>query len=226
MIRAVFFDVGNTLIYPYTSIGAIYSEIAQKYGMHFDKDDAHRAFKRAFIRHSKTPLDNQSKERAWWKGIVREAIGNLCQEKHFEAYFNELFDFFTRAEAWRMYPEVISTLDRLRSRGTPLGIISNWDSRLLPLFDNLELTHFFSVIAVSAIIGCAKPKPGIFQYALGKMNISPKEAIHIGDSLELDVRGAALSGMQALLLDREKRMSPNPAISTIGTLDEVFHYLG
>ena len=225
MIRAVFFDAGNTLIYPYPSIGAIYSAIAQKHGMSFDKDEAHKSFKQAFLRHSAEPLDNQSRERAWWRCIVREAIGNLCRERNFEAYFDELFDFFTKAEAWRLYPDVMPTLDMLRSRGTPLGVISNWDSRLLPLFDNLELTHYFSVIAVSALIGCAKPEPGIFKYALGKLDVSPEEAIHIGDSVELDVRGASSCGLQSLLIDRDNRMTPNTGISTIRSLDEISQYI-
>ncbi|MBW2031439.1 MAG: HAD-IA family hydrolase [Deltaproteobacteria bacterium] len=224
VLKAVFFDAGNTLIYPYPSVGEIYSRIASRHGMSFDKDEARAAFKRAFLSRRGWPLDDHKIEIDWWKGIVWDAVTSLCRPKNFDAYFEELFDFFTTAEAWKIYPEVIPTLERLKTKGLELGVISNWDSRLLPLLNNLKLAHFFSVIAVSALVGSVKPDRGIFRYALGKVGVEPEESLHVGDNLDLDFKGARAGGLHALLLDRNHDGPGKGEIPTIASIDEVLAY--
>jgi len=225
-IRAVFFDAGNTLIHPYPSIGEIYSRIAAKHGMSFDKDEAYSAFKEAFLARRGIPLDSREKEIEWWRGIVWDAVTSLCKPRDFDAYFEELFEFFTKAEAWKIYPEVVPTLEELRARGVELGVISNWDSRLLPLLHNLGLARVFSVIAVSALVGSAKPDREIFQYALDKLGVKPEEALHAGDNIELDFKGARACGLHALLLDRNGHVPAKDEIPIIHSVDEVLEHVG
>jgi putative hydrolase of the HAD superfamily len=225
MIRAVFFDVGNTLIYPYPSVGEIYSKIALKYGMSIDGISVNESFRRAMVNRSALPLNDRNSEKQWWKELVWETISSLCRPKNFDSFFNELYGYFIKAEAWRLYPDVIPSLNRLKGRGTILGIISNWDSRLPPLLDNLELSPYFLVKAVSSIVGSAKPDPYIFRYALKITNVAPEEAIHIGDSVELDFKGARDCGMRPLLLNRTMDLSEKPINPTIHSLDDLFSYL-
>jgi putative hydrolase of the HAD superfamily len=224
-IRAVFFDVGNTLIHAFPSVGEIYSKIALKYGMILDGDAVNTSFKRSFLHNSVSPLIEKSGEVEWWKRIVWETITPLCRPKRYDDFFHELFDFFTKDAAWKVFPDVIPTLDRLKAMGIIMGVISNWDSRLLPTLDNLNLSPYFSVVAVSAIVGSAKPDPGIFKYALEKTHVSPEEAIHIGDTIEFDLEGARGYGIQALLLDRSNSFPANPKHPTVPSLDRIFTFL-
>lgn len=65
----------------------------------------------------------------------------------------------------------------------------------------------------------SKPRKEIFLYALGKTGLKPEEVIHIGDSLEGDVRCPGQAGISAIWLNREK--SPVPAgVKNADTLDE------
>lgn len=55
----------------------------------------------------------------------------------------------------------------------------------------------------SGLEGVEKPNPRIYEIALERAgNISPEEALHIGDSMRKDYEPAKTIGMNALLLDR------------------------
>lgn len=57
----------------------------------------------------------------------------------------------------------------------------------------------------SGLEGVEKPDPKIYEIALQKAgDISPEEALHIGDSFRKDYIPAKSRGMHALLLDRFK----------------------
>ncbi len=86
--------------------------------------------------------------------------------------------------------------------GLDLGIISNWDDRLLPLLERLGLSKYFQAIIVSCDVGFAKPSPVIFEHAAKKMGFAPEMMLHVGDSFEHDVTGAKTAGLEALLLER------------------------
>ena len=67
-------------------------------------------------------------------------------------------------------------------------IISNYDSRVILILEKLRLIGYFPIIAILLLVGCAKPDPAIFRYALQKTNMTPAELLHVRDSLELDVK--------------------------------------
>src|SRR5213083_2836034 len=151
-IKAVTFDVGGTLIEPWPSVGHVYTEVAERHGLHFTPDDVNQRFRAAWkakrnFRHS----------RADWAALVRATFGTgAC-----DAFFPELYERFASAKVWRVFDDVRPALVKLKAQGMKLGIISNWDERLRPLLDQLELTPFFDVIVVSTEVGCCKPAPEI-----------------------------------------------------------------
>ena len=59
------------------------------------------------------------------------------------------------------------------------------------------------VVAVidSAILGRAKPDPAMFEAALAAVGVPAAAAIHVGDSLLADVRGAARVGIEPIHVD-------------------------
>ncbi|HRY84897.1 MAG TPA: HAD-IA family hydrolase [Candidatus Omnitrophota bacterium] len=86
-----------------------------------------------------------------------------------------------------------------------LGLVSNWDSRLFKLCEGLGIDSYFDFKVISAVFGAAKPNPKIFLEALKKANVPAADAVHVGDSLEDDIRGAHLAGIQGIWLDRSGR---------------------
>jgi putative hydrolase of the HAD superfamily len=126
--------------------------------------------------------------------------------ERFEAFFNDLFAYYAASDAWRLYPEVIDTLAALKARGVRMSVISNFDSRLLPILAGLGAAPFFDQVFVSSRMGYAKPDPRIFHAALQHHGLSANEALHVGDSEFNDQRGAAGAGLKGILIDRSERI--------------------
>ncbi|MER3374452.1 MAG: YjjG family noncanonical pyrimidine nucleotidase [Allomuricauda sp.] len=61
-----------------------------------------------------------------------------------------------------------------------------------------NIHHYFDQIINSEMAGVKKPHPYIFELALTKANVDPKNTIMVGDSLEADILGAKNMGMQVL----------------------------
>lgn len=49
----------------------------------------------------------------------------------------------------------------------------------------------------------AKPDPSLFKLACTRLDVSPSDVVHVGDSWDADVVGALNAGMRAVWLDRE-----------------------
>ena len=217
-MKAVFFDVGGTLIHPWPSVGKIYAEVAKRHGITITPEQAERAFRESWIelKHDSTVAGPDERRcssssmaasqaqcgltvsrKDWWRELVFRALDHRN-----EACFEELFAVFSRAQAWRLYPDALDALRHARASKLHVGVISNWDERLRPLLDELDVAKLLDSITVSCEVGAEKPRPEIFRAALEAAGVRPNEALHVGDSSEEDVRGAEAVGMKGVLLER------------------------
>lgn len=230
-IKAVFFDAAGTLIRTARPVGESYASIAKKYGVEVSPGEATRRFRECFC--SAPPLafppaapgEIQTKERQWWRDLVCRVFEIYGPFDHFEDCFSELFTYFSRAESWSLYPEVVETLKSLKERGLTVGVVSNFDSRLLKILEGLGLNPWIDSIVISSRAGFAKPSPEIFRNALALHDLEPLEAIHVGDSLEKDVLGARTAGLGAVWLDRTGKAT-SAALPRIANLRELFPLIG
>ncbi len=92
-------------------------------------------------------------------------------------------------------------LDRLRSAGYRLGVVSNSDGRAEEGLEAAGLRGYFEVVIDSQLVGFEKPDPRIFEAALRRMALAPEEALYVGDIYEVDVVGARRARMDVVLLD-------------------------
>src|SRR5262245_3823790 len=143
--QVVFFDAAGTLFEVNGSVGAIYSGFARRYGVNVDQDEINESFSRFFP--AQPPLtfppgipraELHILERNWWRHLVLEVFGDH-NFRQFESFFTDVFEFFRRKDAWRLYDDVIPTLTELRNRRMRLAVISNFDSRLDDLLQDFEI---------------------------------------------------------------------------------------
>lgn len=212
--EVICFDAGGTLLTPYPSVGIIYSRVAAKHGCAVDPDAVEKRFHEVWqktdalahlVSHS-----SEKVEKEWWSRLVKEVFSSFGGPESFEVFFEELYELFARPECWRLFPESIEVLETLKHRGKRLCVISNWDSRLLKLCEGLGISRYFEFILISAVFGASKPSRRIFEEALNRFGVHPSKAVHIGDSLEDDVRGAQAAGLNAVFIDRRKRSHAHP----------------
>ena len=80
-------------------------------------------------------------------------------------------------------------------------------------------------IFVSADVGAEKPDRKIFEYAERTMGLEEAEIWFVGDSYELDVKGAVNAGWNAVWMNRRKRKKPEDNVKIMyeaGTEDKLF----
>lgn len=107
-----------------------------------------------------------------------------------------------------------------------LGIISNFDysPTVHGILAREGIVGFFDPVVISDEVGWRKPNPIIFDVALGRLEVLPREALFVGDRAEIDVLGAKRAGLQVAWLNRDAEPLPDgiPApeyeIRELGTL--------
>jgi putative hydrolase of the HAD superfamily len=214
LIRAAFFDAAGTLFEAREPIGRTYARLARDFGLGASEEAVAASFRRAFgaapglafglgLRHDEL----RRLERRWWRERVAETFTPLGKFPDFDAYFDALFARFADPGHWIADLEAAATLQRLKSDGLKLGVISNFDYRLYRILDGLNLTRYFDSITISSEAGYAKPRREVYDAALARAGVAAHDAMHIGDSEHLDFAPAAALGMVAVLVDRENRQA-------------------
>lgn len=217
-LQAVTFDVGGTLIAPHPSVGEVYARVAADHGFRGLRPEVLEARFRDAWRRAGT-FDYR---RSDWEVLVDRVFAGLVPVPPSATFFPQLYDAFAVASAWRIFPDVLPTLEFLAGQGLDLGIVSNWDERLRPLLRDLRLDRYFSAIVVSCEAGFPKPSPVIFESVLRQLGRPAGRVLHVGDSLQEDFSGATAAGFAALHLDR----SGAARDLQIAGLDDIPRWLG
>jgi putative hydrolase of the HAD superfamily len=204
-IKTVTFDVGNTLITTWPSVGQVYADIAARHGHgHLTPSLLEERFRAIWPGRL-----HLAETRAGWQQLVDEIFEGLVEIPPSRTFFAEIYDRFAQAEAWRIYDDVLPVLDELAARGMRLAVISNWDERLRDLLRRLRLDARFEAIVVSSEVGHAKPHRAIFDQAAVKLGLPASQILHIGDSAEMDLHSARAAGFKALQI-RRSASAPGP----------------
>lgn len=103
-----------------------------------------------------------------------------------------------------LYPEVEPILRRLSSY-FPLGLVSNGNSDP----ERCGLPNLFACQIFSTQCGVAKPNPKIFQIAKQELDCSPRQLLHIGDSLPNDIACPQTLGINTVWLNRSAEPTPD-----------------
>ena len=228
-VKAVFFDAGGTLLFPYPSVGEVYSRVAGEHGLQADANHLNEVFRQVWHRKDALAMTagmDEKSERKWWREIVREVFKETGGFKDFEVFFDDLYNQFASRATWKLYDETHEVLHYVKSRGYIVGMISNWDHRLLKLCDAFDIKKYFDFMLISAIYGKPKPHQDIFGEALRLSGVKPDEALHIGDSLEDDVQGATRLKIRTLWLNRHDRGHPGNEIGKIHVISNLKEMIG
>ncbi len=100
-------------------------------------------------------------------------------------------------------------LEELRGRYR-LAVVSNFDytPTALSILREAGVAELFETIVVSDAVGWRKPAPRIFHEALERMRLDPREALFVGDRVDIDVAGAHRVGMEAAWLNPAAELLP------------------
>ncbi|MDG2015208.1 MAG: HAD-IA family hydrolase [Pirellulaceae bacterium] len=198
------FDAVGTLIRPRESISEVYQRFARDQGLELARATVKTRFASArqqiFSNAPDQPSSNEI-EKQNWKTLIATVFPELPDT---EQLFQGLWQYYSEAENWMLFPEVPRCLETWERRGSPIVIASNFDKRLIAICQQLEPLHRIEHIFCSSELGFSKPDVRFYreiERRLGRRLISP---LMIGDDLEKDVHAAIKAGWQARHLDRSR----------------------
>lgn len=231
MIRAVFFDVDFTLIYP----GPVFQG---------------EGYRRFCASHGIASCDASkfSAAVASASDLLEEPEGQAYDDSFFIRYIRHIIEYMggtgpavesCAAEIYRewaachhfeLYDDVLPALRALSAKGYLLGLISNTHRSLETLQRHFELDGLISAAVSSCEHGFNKPHPSIFRSALRALGVEPEQAVMVGDHFKHDIEGARAIGMRGVLLRRaphapvgaeQAEEMRNGAVRVISTLAEL-----
>ncbi|MBC8327166.1 MAG: HAD-IA family hydrolase [Planctomycetes bacterium] len=202
-VRAVFLDAGNTIFTERVSRSVIYAEVANGHGGQADEAEAADHMGRTFAELPSSLEGNFRYSLAWFRAFNQRVLTELGVPagRLTDAHLALLARFEDPA-TYTLFPEVPAVLEELSNRGLTVGVVSNWSERLPVLLTGMGVAGQLEFIVTSAEMRAEKPERAIFERALFRAGVPPEEALHVGDHLERDVRGALGAGLRAALVDR------------------------
>ena len=209
MTKVVFFDFFATLIFWTQPLRITIRKIADRYQLHLDwsaYDEAQAILTEAY--ETSKPTNNIRDTIFRQLDASCTFLRKLGVREHVDQIAWEVLQYehalFSRNNA-TLYKDVLPTLNQFQQTDLKMGIISNWDTPLHAMVEELGLAPYFDVVVAShdQRVRSAKPDAAIFEHALNAVGVSAEEAIHVGDSFEADIMGAQAAGIRAILLDRD-----------------------
>jgi putative hydrolase of the HAD superfamily len=213
----VLMDVGETMIGPTESFGAVYADVLSDLGMELPATELERCMRATWLEYNQLIPAGTDRyahfpggEREYWfrftRSTLQKAIAADPAEDLVLTMLDGLRKAFRAASAWKVYPDVVPALRALRAASVRMGVVSNWDSNLPRLLDKLRLAEYFDAIGVSHFEGIEKPEPELFQRVLRRLGAAPEMSLYVGDLPEVDFAGATAAGMDCLLVDRRDQL--------------------
>lgn len=228
MIKAVFFDLYQTLVRYQPSQEELEAEAFKNFGINVTPEALRHPMLTAnefiYQQIAKRPLSQRSREETMalymeYQRIVLKEAGITAEEK----VVMGLLGMMQQAKMdLVLFDDVATTLDELKKRGLKLGLISNIEKDMTATLDKLGLSSRLDIVVTSQDAGFTKPHKEIFQYALKKAGVKPAEAVYIGDQYQVDIIGAKQAGMKGVLLDRDGYYEPKlgcPKVKSLGDLE-------
>lgn len=193
--RGLLVDAAGTLLSPSEPAAEVYLRYGKRHGVALSEAEVLARFRAAY----NTPWGGSTIRyvgdgRPFWRHIVALSTGSDDPD-----LFEDIYEYYARGEAWTVSPGAVEALRRLRAAGMRTAIVSNFDSRLRRILEELAITDAFDAVAISAEIGAEKPNPVIFEAACAALDLPPSACVHVGDDRRNDVFGARDAGVWAWL---------------------------
>jgi len=228
-ITAVFFDLDGTLRHSVPSGGDVFTDYVITLGLPVNDEARLRAMRweHSYWANSVDLRDDLLAHSAdtenFWIEYSRRRLLALGASADWATEFapsvSKHMGEFYRPES--IVPEdVRRALPQLKEAGYILAVISNRDQPFQELLQEHGIGQFFDFSLAAGEVQVWKPDPGVFEHALRRANLSPQDAIYVGDNYYADVVGARRAGLKPVLYD-PLGIFPDPDCPIIKSFDDL-----
>jgi FMN phosphatase YigB (HAD superfamily) len=200
-LRAVLFDVGDTLVRLDAPAGMLVRRAGRTLGLDLDPEAAATMWTRV-LGQASSPEElakdrdlSLDRHREVWTELYRRCGADELGAGLADA----VYEAAVTAEAWVAFPDALGTLRALRRAGVPVGAVSDTGFDLRPILRHTGLWPYLDAVQQSYEHGACKPDAAVFRAACEALGADPVEVLMVGDNPYTD-GGAALAGLTTLLL--------------------------
>jgi HAD superfamily hydrolase (TIGR01509 family) len=211
--RVIFFDVGNTLLFP-NRMTMLAPLAADRHPTLDQWQFLERKTKQEFDRGMQSGRIDHG---FWWtfNTYLLEDLGADLGLRE------ALVENTQKSANWdQILPGTRTPLDRIKQKFR-IAVISNADGKIEQVLSRCGIADCFETITDSGIVGVEKPRREIFEAALRSMNATADESLYVGDVYSVDYVGAENAGMHAILFDvaGAYRDRPEPRVESLAELE-------
>jgi len=180
-IDFVFFDAGETLVHPLPSFPELFLDVCSQYGLEVDFNVLRTATRSlmAGVEDRQRQGYTFSNETSKSRRFWLDFYGSLVREMGYAG------------EDGALPRALYDTFSQPSSQGS-----------------KLEMLDFLEVLVISGKEDYEKPHPRIYEMALERAGVSPRQSLHVGDSPISDYDGAREAGIRAGNSRRSLTTSP------------------
>lgn len=213
MIRAILFDINGTLsnIWTNEQNEHLYRTVANFLGYHGVSLHP-ETLKNDFFELNKKQRHDSKEQYPEFDviKIFQKIISRYQKEKNSSLTAKQKTDLaetasvvFRSASLFYLdtYPNVKRTLRHLKKNYRLAAISDGQEIWAKPEINMVGLNDFFEEIIVSSHYGYRKPDSRLFLKTLKKMDISPEEAVYVGNDMFRDIFGARQIGMKTVFFN-------------------------
>ncbi len=120
----------------------------------------------------------------------------------------------------------VARIERLKSLGLRLGVVSNTNTAPAMLDDYLRtagLLSLFDAVVYSVARGIRKPHPQLYRTALKELGSDAETTLFVGDRVREDVLGPRAAGMRAVLTHefRQEDVAGSAPLAVVSRLEDL-----
>ncbi len=229
--RVVSFDCAQTLLAVDYSIKRYIADVAAEANLELPLEgpaiyeEMHKSRFVSYLDCNK--LRNHEACDHWWIQLASDWLTHLGLDARQALTLHEVsqrIGFGENSILFRLYEDVVPTLDRLDELGIQTAVLSNWDYTLKRALLGAGIYDRFDLVVASLEYGVEKPDPLLFEEVTKHFQVEPGEVLHVGDDRVDDYQGAKSFGMRAALIDRSCTYSEDPYLHDLRAIEGAFDW--
>ncbi len=232
-IRAIIFDLGDTLMVPIGSwpnvfqAGAVALESWLCENSYLPQNSQFHALFLNSLQLYYSNRESSRRELGTFE-MLRSLLSRTALVSVPDAHVKKALDEFYKItrKNWQADPLALPTLKRLQEAGFELGMISNAGNRddVQKLVKKFGFSPYLRFIITSYDVGYRKPDPRIFAAVDSRWQIAARQTLMVGDRTDTDILGGKAAGMRTAWINRHQaknklaRAHPDLEISSLDEL--------
>ena len=225
MIRAIFFDLDDTLVDDTISLEQCAEQAARELAgdrgaSPVDLADAYVDAAIDFWTHlgpgSPKPAMGAIRPMMWKAALLRHGIIDEELADRLAHRFDQL-----RIERVELFPDALPVLTALHGRYRMAIITNGFAETHDQKIARLELERFFDKVVLAGELEMAKPDPAVFHHAMTLLEVTAADSVMVGDRYDRDIEGAHAAGMRAIWLRCRGEQVPAGARQPEATIDSI-----